>query len=245
PNRKHWLILGATVAVIAMAGTGIWLATNNTGDNRRSASAKTTATNTVAAATTTTTPLPPVSPAQLQSILLNATQINTMVGGSGMQTSAVITEPDKTPYQLSIPDCVGALNAGQDSVYAGSGYTAVAGQKVDEPATSAHQVIEVVVDFPSADEARAFVTNSAGKWKACAGKAVTQSLSGDQRRYTFGNLVGNVPKITLLVTAEGGSMCQRALSAVSTVVIDVTACGYQLTDDAGRVVDAIAANVTR
>jgi serine/threonine-protein kinase len=161
-----------------------------------------------------------------------------------MQSSPTFTALDNSPYQLSIPDCSGALNAAQESGYAGSGYTAVAGQKVDEP-NSAHQVIQVVVDFPSADQARAFVTNSSGKWKACAGKTVTQTLSGDQRRYTFGPVVGDVPKITLLVTAQGGSMCQRALSAVSTVVIDVTACGYQITDEAGRVADAIAANATR
>ena len=242
-NRKPWLILGAaTAAVIAVAGTGIWLTTNNTGDNRP-ASAKTTAINAIAPTTTTKAP-PPVPPAVLQSILLNAKQLNTMVGGSGMQAEQLRTELENSPFQLSIPDCAGALNAGLASVYAGTGYTEVAVQRVDEPANDAHQVIEVVVDFPSADQARAFVTNSAAKWKACAGKTVTQTIS-EQLRYTFGDLVGDVPKITLMVTTEGGGMVQRALSAVSNVVIDVTACGYQLTDDAGRVADAIAANVTK
>src|SRR5882757_3527130 len=243
-HRNPWLILGATATVIALlAGTGIWLATRNTtGDQPNSRETTTTGNATASAATTTATPPPPVPPAQLQSLLLSPVQVGTMVGGSGMQLTATITELDKSPYQLSNPYCLGALNAAQDSVYAGSGYTAVAGQKVDEPPNSAHQVMQAAVAFPAADQARAFVTNSAAKWKACAGQPVTQSLNGEQRRYTLGPLVGEVPKITLLVTAEGGSMCQRALSAISNVVIDVTACGYHVADDAGRVADAIAAN---
>jgi serine/threonine-protein kinase len=167
-----------------------------------------------------------------------------MVGASGMQLSASLTELDNSPFQLSKPDCAGALNAGQYSAYAGSGYTAVQGQKLDE-ASNTHQVIQVLVAFPVSDQAGAFVTSSAAKWKTCAGQAVTQSLNGEQRRYTFGPLVGQAPKITQMVTAESGSMCHRALSEVSNVVIDVTACGYRLTDEAGRVADAIAANVTK
>jgi len=45
--------------------------------------------------------------------------------------------------------------------------------------------------------------------------------------------------------AEEGSSLQRALTAVSNVVIDVTAGGIGLTNDAGRVADAIAASVTK
>jgi serine/threonine-protein kinase len=162
-----------------------------------------------------------------------------------MQASANTTELDRSPYQLSKPDCLGALNAGQYSVYAGSGSTAEIGNRLDEAPNSTHQVIQVVVAFPVGDQAGTFVTNSASKWKTCAGQAVTQSLNGEQRRYTFGPLVGQAPKVTQMVTAESGSMCQRALSAISNVVIDVTACGYRLTDEAGRIADAIAANVTK
>src|SRR5882757_6632380 len=52
-NRKPWLILGATVTVLALAGTGIWLATSDTGDHRRPAGADTTTT------TTTVRTIPP------------------------------------------------------------------------------------------------------------------------------------------------------------------------------------------
>ena len=55
-------------------------------------------------------PPPPVSPTQLESLLLSPLQVNTMVGGSGMQVSANTTELDKSPFQLSKPDCLGALN---------------------------------------------------------------------------------------------------------------------------------------
>jgi serine/threonine kinase PknH len=45
------------------------------------------------------------------------------------------------------------------------------------------------------------------------------------------------------VGAEG-RVCQRVLSAVSHVVIDVVACASSITNEGGRVADQIAARVT-
>jgi serine/threonine kinase PknH len=41
-----------------------------------------------------------------------------------------------------------------------------------------------------------------------------------------------------------GRVCQRVLSAVSRVVIDVVACGASITNEAGQVADQMAAKVT-
>jgi serine/threonine kinase PknH len=246
-NRKPWLIAAATMTVLALAGAGIWVATKNTPDQKTTTARTTPTTTTVPAAATPRTPLPSVAPAHLQALLPNEGQIGIMVVAPYMKLSATINQLDPTNYGLSLPDCDGALNAGQAPVYAGSGYTGVWGQKLDQPAngTVPHMVIQVVVAYPTADQALALVTSSAQKWKACAGKPITMTFNGDSRRYTFGPLVGEAPKITQLDTAEEGSQCQHALSAVSNVVIDVVGCGLALTNDADRIADAIAVNVSR
>ena len=104
------------------------------------------------------------------------------------------------------------------------------------------------MSFPSADLALAFLQNSAVKWRACAGQTITETPStGQTKRYTFGNFVGDVTTIALLNTLEGGGgyACQHVLSAVSNLVIDVNACGYQISDQGRQIADKIAAKATQ
>ncbi len=237
PNRKHWLILGATVAVIAMAGTGIWLATNNTGDNRRSASARNS--------TTTTTTVPTIPPTQLDSILLSGKELDTIMDSSNMQPGPVEAQMQDPEGTMSMEDCRGALLPAQSAVYANSGYTAVKAQSASDGGS--HFVAQDLVAFGTADQARAFVSSSAVKWNACARQTVTETSNDVQVRLTVGDLRGNPPKITQIYVRENhnGWACQRALSAVSNLVFDIGACGYHITDDASRIADAMAAKVTK
>ncbi len=69
--------------------------------------------------------------------------------------------------------------------------------------------------------------------------------SGQTLTFTFGDLTGDAPKITQLITRQGGGTCQRVLSAVSNVVLDVEACGQKITDEGSRIADAMAANVSK
>jgi hypothetical protein len=63
-------------------------------------------------------------------------------------------------------------------------------------------------------------------------------------QWTFGDLTGAAPKITQLRTRQAGSnQCQRVLSAVSTVVLDVIACAPVVQDQGSQIADQMAANV--
>jgi serine/threonine kinase PknH len=247
-KRTPWLILGAAALVIVavLGGLGIWRASLPHHDGVAGSGTKTTTTT-----TRTTTTIPTVPPERLNAILLGAAEINTIMGTSNMQLGVTSTEMEKTTYTLSNPDCLGALGPRLEPVYAQSGYTAMSNQLLLEPvARPEHFVDESAVTFPSADQAAAFVTSSAAKWKACAGQTVTQTLdSGGTLTWTIGNLVGDAPKITQLSTPASGSKrgapCQHALSAVSNVVIDIDACAPQISDEGGRIADAMAANATK
>jgi hypothetical protein len=108
------------------------------------------------------------------------------------------------------------------------------------------RVFAGAVEFPSAESAHAFVRTSAGNWKACAGQTVTVAHGNQTTPWTFSELNGAPPRIMQrrAQAVPNGRVCQRVLSAVSRVVIDVVACRTSITNEAGQVVDQMAAKVT-
>ncbi|VBA60632.1 serine/threonine-protein kinase PknH/PknJ [Mycobacterium attenuatum] len=227
-NRNPWPIVAAVamVLVLVVGGVGIWLVTRPT----------------------PTPPPKPISEDRLSSLLLNASEINSVMGASNIQPGKPITSMDTSPVTLSLPDCQAALYTSQDPVYAGTGYTGISGLVSSEPGDNYdHWVNQAVVAFPSADKARSFLQSAAAKWKNCAGKTVTVTNQGKTYRWTFANVVGSPPKITVIDTQEGadGWECQRAMSVVNNVVVDINACGYHITDQGGQITDQIIAKVNK
>ena len=65
-------------------------------------------------------------------------------------------------------------------------------------------------------------------------------------QWTFGNLVGDPPKITMMNRHNArGWTCQRVLSAVRNAVIDVKACAFKISDQGVQAADKIAAKATQ
>jgi serine/threonine kinase PknH len=233
PSSKRWLIAGAAgLAVVVAIVAAVLFATQKP-------SPKASSNPTVPAGA----PTPSVN---LDSILLGAADINTVMGVSNMQPTNQLEQMGVPPGTLSNPDCLGALSAIQGSVYQGSGYSAVRGQglNAEDPP---HFVYEAAVSFPSNQLAHAFVRTSAEKWQACVGQTLTVTQPNNKTfHWNFENVAGNPPKITQIHTqASGQRTCQHALSAVSHVVIDVVACGEQgITDQGSRIAEQIAGKVT-
>jgi hypothetical protein len=196
------------------------------------------------------------APVRPDSVLLTAEEANTTLGSSDMQLTGPINHETFTktlPTAVSHPDCLSTANVALDPVYSGSGYTAIIEERLADTGPDsqpAHVLEQAVASFPSADLALAFVNNLAGKWKACAGQTITvQTIPTgrgiySEEQYTTGRLIGEVPKIALSKTG-GTRDCQRALDAVSNLVIDVEACGSPLSDQGRQVADKMAAKATR
>jgi len=165
-----------------------------------------------------------------------------------MQAKAITHVTDTNDTTVANPDCRGAMYLVADTVYRGSGYTSVSFQDLREPGQNFDYLVkQAAVSFPSADLALAVVKNSVGKWRSCANQTIAETDSSGTTRWTMSSVTGDPPKITIVKTQEGGGgwACQRALSAVSNVVFDVTACSYHLNDQATQIVDKMASNVTQ
>jgi serine/threonine kinase PknH len=227
PKRNPWPIVAAVgvVIVLIVGGVGVWLLTRPK---------------------PAPPPPEPISADHLSSLLLDPSDVNSVMGSSSMEPGKPITSMDTSSATLSLPNCQGALYTSQDPVYAGTGYTGVNGLVSSEPGDNYdHWVNQAVVAFPSADKAKAFLQTSADKWKACAGKTVTVTNKGKTYRWTFAQVNGSPPKITVIDTQEGadGWECQRAMGQANNVVVDVNACGYHITDQGGQVVDKVVAKI--
>ena len=233
----------AAVVVILAAGTGIigYLLRQPSTISQPSTTSTTTAPT-----TTTPTTAPPVAEAALDGLLLSPDQINTAMGATGM----VVTQPWNTLIDVgfnspsSPPECLPLGGAAEAAVYAGSGWTAVRGQSLEEPAPDHHHVDQGVVLFPSAQAAAAFVSASTQSWPACANRSYTDNVHNLQ--WSVGPVSttnGILSAITTLQTPANGWACQRALTARNNVVIDVAGCSYHTTEQGVSIADQIAAKV--
>ena len=168
------------------------------------------------------------------------------MGSSTMEPGKPITSMDTSPVTLSLPSCQGVLYTSQDPVYAGSGYTGVSGLVSSEPGDNYdHWVNQAVVLFPSADKAKSFLQTSVDKWRNCAGKTVTVTNKSKTYRWTFAQINGSPPKVTVVDTQEGadGWECQRAIGVANNVIVDVNACGYHISDQGGQISDKIVTKI--
>jgi serine/threonine-protein kinase len=232
PKRKSNVALFSILAVVLVfvivgGGVGIWYFT-------RPAPAP--------------PPPDPLGPERLSALLLNPSDINSIMGTSTMEPGKPIVSMDDPPVTVSVPSCQGALYTSQDPVYSGSGYTGVSGLVSSEPGDNYdHWVNQAVVLFPSADKAKSFLQSSADKWKNCVGKTVTVTNKSKNKayRWTFAQINGSPPKISVMDTQEGadGWECQRAMGVANNVVVDINACGYHISNQGDEITEKIIAKI--
>ena len=240
------LAAAGAVAAVALAGCSSHSSTPAT------STATSTPTSTTPASSTTSAPptsaAPRVREDRLGSILLTVDEGNQIMGSTDMQDFGGPTTLDTNLFQVSNPDCLGAAHIVQPPVYADSGYTAVKFDVLREQGERyTHSIEQAVTTFPAADQALSFVQASAVKWKACAGQTVTDGLNGSNLTWTYANFAGDPPKISLVMNRHNakGWACQRALSAVWNLVIDVKACDFKIGNEGVVAADKIAAKATQ
>jgi LPXTG-motif cell wall-anchored protein len=233
-NTKLLIIGGAALAAIVAIVLIVVFATSG-GNTRKPAVAKPPADSTAGSNGGG-------APAETESILLGAADIGNVLGDPNMKESARSDQLRAPQGTLSDPECLSAFEPFQESVYRPHEPTAIHSQVV-QSSGDAHRVVEAVAKFPSAEKARAFVESSAGKWRACANKTVTFTGPSKSTEWNFGELNGAAPKITMTraETDNNTRTCQHALSAAGDLVIEVQACGNDITDGGAKLAEQMVA----
>jgi PknH-like extracellular domain len=192
---------------------------------------------------------PDLTGGQLADVLLDAAQVNRIMGVSGM---SVLRSYDRMPGDdgtYSDPACAGAVFNTVEAGYKGSGYVSAKGTELSDDHTK-HYVDQGVVAFSNGEAARKFLSASQDSWRHCVAKHITYKAKNDSpNTWTIRAPVTARGITAAVVDEEGGEgyACAHAIGAKSNVVIDVSACSNAIADQddqgiqvAASIVNAIA-----
>ncbi|WAC92321.1 sensor domain-containing protein [Mycobacterium sp. Aquia_213] len=243
-NKRLLIIGGAALAVIAVIAIVVVVATQG-GKTKPAPKAGTSANSSVNSGPA---PAPDSGPAsKLEAYLIGAAEVGTIVTDPNLASGEKFNQLRSPKWSLSSPECAGGYESGVAAGYQGAaGFTAISGQIVHTSGQDqVHRIIEAVASFSSADQAGAFVAAAADKWKACAGKTVTETLNGHTYDWAFADVTGEAPKIAQQRTrADNAKTCHHVLHAAGSMVIDVSTCGPEVgTGEAGKIAEKISAKI--
>jgi PknH-like extracellular domain len=145
----------------------------------------------------------------------------------------------------SRPDCMVVTANAMEPEYAGSHYGEMRGTRLlDSDPAAQTSIDEAVVAFETPAAAQAFVAATVRAWKLCANTVLT--ITAKDRPTHHWNLGSSrVVDGVDVVDADHADTTRgwrgsRALRASKNVVIDVRVTGFRITDQAVRLVNAIA-----
>ncbi|WP_082964087.1 sensor domain-containing protein [Mycobacterium sp. E796] len=192
----------------------------------------------------------PILNARLAKLLLSAKDVNAVGQTTAMALRRPISEMSHSDDVVSDRNCLDAYSPVEASVYRDRAWVALEGQFLDNARAKAdhnkHALLQAVVRFHDADVAQQFFSQAKPRWAGCANRPLTITQPGDNPvAWKFGGLVATDSTLSLVQTLDAGRgfSCQRAMGVRNNVVIDTLWCGFDTTDQAGEVVNKIAAAV--
>jgi hypothetical protein len=220
-------------ATLAVAGVGIVVAGCGGGNHAPTGST-----------TTVTSLIPrPVVERELDTLFLSPAQINPLMGATEM---AVIRKHDAMSDDSATmrpKECLAIDGAVQAQVYAGSGFTAIRGQALNDGNSFTHFAEQAVVLFPTAKQAKVFYMASGLRWPAC--RQYTHTQSGTE--WTVGPISDDDGALSTIAVQQqartGGWSCGRALAAKNNVIVDVNTCSANPANSAVDIANQIVAKV--
>jgi hypothetical protein len=178
----------------------------------------------------------------LQSFLLSPDEVNAAMGAADMSPGTTQSTLVDDGGRTKPAQCLAAGSVGQEQVYDGTEWTAVRIQSLHEAVDDfEHLAHQAVVEYPSAAQASAFITASAGTWKACAQGGRFTYSPGDQEPdvvWLAGPVHEQNMTLTMATPQQDGDdwACQRALTAATNIVADVMTCSYLADDPAAATI---------
>jgi serine/threonine-protein kinase len=125
-----------------------------------------------------------------------------------------------------------------ENSYKGAQFTGMAAQTVDtNPPT--HEVIQAVVSFPGADEARKSYDQQMFGWEGCKGRFGATYDDGASYGFDVGVELTKDGVVSMRLTPVRpevpGLWCDRAMTLRNNVIVDVRACS-RMVGDAGATI---------
>lgn len=189
---------------------------------------------------------PPPGVDLLASMLADDSAVNAIMGTTTLRVyyryRSLPGWPEGDVY--SRPDCLAVGANAMEPSYSGSRYGQMRGARLEDkdPATQSN-IDEAVVAFDTPSDAQAFVAATVRAWKPCEHTLLTITSKDRVRRWTMGSprVVDGVQVVDAdQADSASGWRNSHAMRATNNVVIDVRVTGYRISDQAVRLVNAIA-----
>lgn len=184
---------------------------------------------------TVPTDIPRLDDSALARVMLPIGQINEILGTTDLEVTSDIKDMTDSSDKVSDPDCLGAMFGAEESVYQGTGWTAVRDVVAREPVDdNDHWIEQTAVLYPDADNAMRFLERSRSAWQHCASSSLAVNTEDTSTLWEFGDVSGGDGLIWQITTQEDadGWGCQHALAAASNMTAETWVCAYNLADEA-------------
>jgi serine/threonine-protein kinase len=241
PGRPWWrhpaALVSAIAAVVVIALVVVFATVGSGTDAPRA-----TATSTRSTTTTTTTTRPPPPPPNIDNLLLDVPEINTLMGATGMTVNKGGTGLLEDEETISPPECRGIALIISKVEFASTPVVDTRWQNLSEPGPgAAHSLIQNIVRVETPSAATDYFNGEAKAWQPCENKLITDTnkQSGQQFSFTYTGFVERPGLITMMTNLAGLTMCQRALGVRGNYLADVSACGRSVTNQAETAVTRI------
>jgi hypothetical protein len=169
----------------------------------------------------------------LTGLLLRDDDLNAIMGTSGLTPHPPVLQMGDHRNLLPNLNCLGVWQVNESSIYESSHWKSVREQMFRVPDADQWDslVVESVVSYTTADGARQFFTESAGRWSKCANHNVNIQLNGQALpAWRSGALTKTDTRLAIPYTRGGGDQtrsCQHVLSLAANLILDIQACKPQ------------------
>ncbi|MBX9980088.1 MAG: sensor domain-containing protein [Mycobacterium gordonae] len=189
----------------------------------------------------------PIPVSALDDLMLDAGQINDALGATSMKVWFKAKGMWDWSKNIDDKNCLAVDGAAQDKVYAGTVWTSMRGQRLDDSIDDSkkrkHYAIQAVVAFPNAQDPSNFYNSSIQSWKACSNRRFNDvSPNQPATIWSVGEVTNDNGMLTSSQVQEGGDgwSCQRALTVRNNLAIDIVTCAY---DESGPSATHIASQI--
>ncbi|MFZ0833912.1 MAG: sensor domain-containing protein [Mycobacterium sp.] len=226
------------VLVIAAAVVGLTCACSTTVDGTPRAQR-----TQVPAATPAAPDVAAVGEQQLDGLLLPLDDVRTIMDAPELEVHDTYAQMPPSTVGYVPEDCARAAFNTVEAGYRDSKFIATRGAVMQEPDTSTqllHIVDQGVVTFPDEAAANTYVTRTVEAWRRCAGTPFTVLRPEATEHWTFGDVTENNGISAIPKKTDGSDWtCSHAIAARANAVVDVSACGFSVTDQATTIVGRI------
>ena len=193
-----------------------------------------------------------MSSSELNKLLLSTDEVNAVMGTRSLTAHSTDTAMADNRNLLPNLNCLGVWQVGESAIYGPSGgdngWQGARRQMLRTPDVDTWDTLAVqsVVFYPTAEAASNFFAQSTDRWSKCTNHHVNMTVNNQpQPKLFFGNLTKTDTELSMPVTrGENERSCQRVLSVVSNIIVDVAACNHDATDQAATVAQKIKDRVS-